>query len=378
MDFLTPDLGDLPVHARLARFVGADGVVEEHLILTPTQYATFDQQLDWIERAHASCASANTLVMRRLFCSDLATQLPALRARPSQPGVTSIVGQAPTPPAKVALWAYHMIDPAGLQRTDSGNTTTITRGILSHHFTTNLADTTSDTSHEQTQLLFDQYNAWLGSHGMNLADNVMRTWLFVRDIDVNYAGMVAARKTMFAANGLTPQTHFISSSGIESDPGTAARVVMDAYAIQGIHGEQVRFCHAPEHLSPTHVYGVTFERGTAVAYRDRQHVLISGTASIDKLGHIVHEGNVEKQLDRTLENIDALLRSVDARLSDMAYYLVYLRDPSDAPLIRRRMIERLGNAPMVFVTAKVCRPGWLVEIEGQAITPHQSPTLPLF
>jgi hypothetical protein len=42
------------------------------------------------------------------------------------------------------------------------------------------------------------------------------------------------------------------------------------------------------------------------------------------------------------------------------------------------MIERLGDAPMVFVTAKVCRPGWLVEIEGQAITPHQSPTLPLF
>lgn len=378
MDLLTPDLGDLSVSARVARFVGTSGTTEEHLILTPTRYASFATQLDWLERAHAGCANADTLVMRRLFCSDLANQLPVLRARPTGPGACSIVGQAPTPPAKVALWAYHLTDPSGLERSDSAHTTSIKRGPLTHHFTTALADMTSSASDVQTHLLFDQYNAWLDSRGMRLADHVMRTWLFVRDIDVNYAGMVAARKALFAANGLTPQTHFIASSGIESDPGTAARVVMDAYAVEGLGSDQVRFCHAPEHLSPTHVYGVTFERGTAIAYRDRQHVLISGTASIDKRGHIVHEGDVERQLDRTLENIEALLGSVGARMSDMAYYLVYLRDPSDAPLIRRRMSERLGDAPMVFVTAKVCRPGWLVEIEGQAITHRQSPGLAAF
>ena len=39
---------------------------------------------------------------------------------------------------------------------------------------------------------------------------------------------------------------------------------MDAYAIGGVESAQIEFLAAPDHLSPTHTYGVTFERGTSV------------------------------------------------------------------------------------------------------------------
>ena len=77
------------------------------------------------------------------------------------------------------------------------------------------------------------------------------------------------------------------------------------------------FLSALDHLSATDLYGVTFERATAVTYQDRKHIIISGTASIDSRGEIVAPGDIFKQLDRALENIDALLSSGKAQRTDL-------------------------------------------------------------
>ncbi|MFN2115781.1 MAG: sugar phosphate nucleotidyltransferase, partial [Anaerolineae bacterium] len=50
-------------------------------------------------------------------------------------------------------------------------------------------------------------------------------------------------------------------------------------------------------------YGVTFERGIRIRFGDRSHLHISGTASIDKCGEIVHPGDILKQTERTVANI---------------------------------------------------------------------------
>jgi len=123
---------------------------------------------------------------------------------------------------------------------------------------------------------------------------------------------------------------------------------------------------------------VTFERATSIAYRDRKHVLISGTASIDKEGQIVHPGDVSRQLDRTLENVEALLAQAGAALSDMGLFIVYVRDHTDCEMARRRMRERFATAPIEVVVAPVCRPGWLIEAEGMAVIAADNPNLPEF
>ena len=69
-------------------------------------------------------------------------------------------------------------------------------------------------SYMQTIMLFDKYLALLQQQGLNLKDHCVRTWIYVRDIDTNYDGVVKARNDVFRQHGLTIDTHFIASTGI--------------------------------------------------------------------------------------------------------------------------------------------------------------------
>jgi enamine deaminase RidA (YjgF/YER057c/UK114 family) len=380
------------VSLRVSRFHGEGGVDEYNLIVSPTDYGTIGAQLEWVLRAYQDALEslgldARSAVLRRFFCSDLANQAAVLESQPCANPYTdetacaiSWIGQPPSAPAKVALWAYHINDPdADLDKSRSGATVSLRRGPLTHHWTTGQAFADASTSYAQTKGVLENYDAFLRAHGMTLADNVLRTWFFVQNIDADYQGLVTARREFFAAHGLTPSTHFIASTGIEGAYVDATtKVMMDTYAISGVESRQVQFLSAPENLCPTQNYGVTFERGTAIAYRDRKHVLISGTASIDPRGKILFPGNISRQLERALENVEALLKSAGAALHDMAHFIVYVRDPSDAAFAELRMRERFDDTPIQVVTAPVCRPGWLVEVEGMAVIPAAHPQLPAF
>jgi enamine deaminase RidA (YjgF/YER057c/UK114 family) len=381
------DCGDLPVRAEATRFAGTTGVQEIHLFLTPNERRDFVPQLDELTRAYQGALQSlgvdeASALFRRLFLSDPVNQAPSLEgsplASPASPCAVSCVGQPPANGAKVALWAYHLVDPAGpLDKSMRDATCIVHRNGVEHHWSAGIVRTDEPDSATQTRRLFDDYARHLSSHDMTLADHTLRTWLFVRDIDAHYGGMVDARRERFAEAGLTPDTHYIASSGIEAvtaDP--RAIVSLDAYAVRGLDAAAVTYLKAADHLCPTHIYGVTFERGTAVDWRDRRHTYISGTASIDDHGRILHEGHVARQLDRTLDNIDALLAEAGATAADMTGWIVYLRDLGDAPIIDAALRQRLGQTPILTVRAPVCRPGWLVEIEGMAITPTDRPALP--
>jgi enamine deaminase RidA (YjgF/YER057c/UK114 family) len=374
MEYHIIDTGQVPATVHVSRFAGDAGGDEFQLSIRPAAPGSSETQLDWVERAYRQALEqlglpGSTARLRRFFCRDLPSQTAVLAARPfanprqpDEPGAVSWIGQAPLSPARLALWAWHIRGPATLP---------------GHHWTTGLASPGRGTTGQQTRRIFEHYNAWLHARGLTLANHVIRTWLFVPNVDANYEQMVAARREFFAEHGLTADGHYIASTGVEGQPADpAARVVMDAYAIAGIRPEQIRYLTAPHQLSPTQLYGVTFERATAVAWRDRTQVFISGTASIDAAGQILHPGNVTRQLDRALENIAALLDQAGATLADMGVIIVYIRDPADHALVWQAMRRRFGRAPIEVVVAPVCRPGWLVEVEGQATLRADHPTLP--
>ena len=206
-----------------------------------------------------------------------------------------------------------------------------------------------------------------------------RTWLYIRDVDVFYTDMVKSRTDVFKRQGLTGDTHFIASTGIE---GTCAHhydvVTMDAYSVLGLAPGQISYLNDFGHLCATKDYGVTFERATRVAYGDRAHIFMSGTASIDGEGWVVHPGDVLKQLDRALENVDALLADGQARLADLTHLIVYLRDRGDYCSVRDRLAERFPSLPTQIVQGPVCRPEWLIEVEGIAATAIDKPDWPAF
>ncbi|MBX7256676.1 MAG: translation initiation inhibitor [Candidatus Hydrogenedentes bacterium] len=392
MDSQVAILESTGVSVSVSSFYVSDGASEYHLLIRPLDIGTVEEQLDRIEVAYSEALfelelHRNTAVTRRFYCSDVQNARHALKAHAlsnpraaGEPCAASWIGQAPMPPAKVSMWAYHISDElTPLIKSQSDSTTILKRGELAHHWTAGLVNTVESSPYGQTQGIFHDYLEHLSRHNLRLADHVVRTWFYVQDVDSNYGGMVSARKEIFLKHGLTADTHFIASTGIEGrSSDIRAKVMLDSYAIAGLRPGQVEYIAALDHLSPTHVYGVTFERATSVAYQDRKHIFISGTASIDKDGNIVHAGDVGHQLERTLENVEALLEQAGSSLEDMRIFLVYVRDPSDQTFALNRMRERFGDVPIEVVVAPVCRPGWLIEVEGVAVVQSCNPDLPRF
>lgn len=316
--------------------------------------------------------------MGRVFTSDLERTQRAFEESPllSLPAALSVVEQPPLPEGGLSLWAYHVCD-GRLETRPMASGVDLRRGLLRHLWTSGLtAPTTAGGARAQTHDLFSAYSRRLENEGASLSRDVVRTWVYVADIDVDYGAMVEARRELFAAHGLTPDTHTIASTGIGGRCGPAAvRVGLDAYAITGLQPGQIRFLSAPCHLGPAAAYGSTFERGTEICYGDRRHVLISGTASISSTGAVLFEGDAGAQTDRALDNVEALLKTARVRLEDVAVAIVYLRSPGDYEVVRPTVETRLSESPTVFVQAPVCRPQWLVEIECLAI---QGPGDPRF
>ena len=225
------------------------------------------------------------------------------------------------------------------------------------------ADTTAD-SEGQTRQIFEQYESLLTEQGLSIKDNCLRTWLFVRDIDNNYAGVVKGRRDYFGEIGLTEKTHYIASTGINgNDPDPKVLVSMDAFAVRNIDPAKVRYLKALDHLNPTHEYGVTFERATLFEHNGLKRIFISGTASIDSKGDVMYGGDPSKQTERALENIRALLADGGATLGDVNEAIVYLRRPEDRDAVARVLAEKVPGWKCFMVHAPVCRPAWLVEIE---------------
>lgn len=357
--------------AEISKFEVEGGVTEYHVMVHATRpEQSFQEQLDAVLNAYYNLIDTKlkgaSSVIKRYFLSDAANQYDTLLASvPEAPACAcSVVEQAPLNGTKVALWAYLLTDiGAGsfneeLYRVQHGAYTHLWGGTSVSH---------APSSEEQTSLLLKHYVMQLLSNGGHLADDCIRTWFFVQNVDVNYAGVVKARNEEFFTQNLTSKTHFISSTGINgrnADPSVL--VQLDTYAVLGLKPEQIKFLYAPTHLNPTYEYGVSFERGTRVDYGDRRQVFISGTASIDNKGNVLHVGDIRRQTERMWENVDALLSEAECGFEDVGQMIVYLRDVADYAVVNEMFEKRFPGIPRVIVHAPVCRPGWLIEMECMA------------
>ena len=351
-----------------------DALAEHHIIISHTDpTADFDTQLASIESTAtemlALLGSGTDVVLKRYFLSDVANQ--AHRIERSGNYCLSAIGQPPLNGSKVALWMYAITN-ADIRRNQAG-VTEFKHNAYTHIFAGGIT-AGHNNSKEETISILNEYAAELNELNCTLKDNCVRTWFFVRDIDINYSGVVEGRNMVFRANDLTTDTHFIASTGIGGiAPSRSSLVTMDAYSIHGLKEDQITYLHAPEMMNATHEYGVAFERGTAISYGDRRHVIISGTASIDNKGQIMHQGNVKEQALRMLKNVESLLAKAGCDWNDTTHIIVYLRDIADTEVVRDIMRAHLPNQPMIIVEAPVCRPGWLIEMECMAICRQSAP-----
>ena len=346
--------------ADISEFCIEGGVSEYQVVIQITETTlSFSEQLSSIFFSFDKLCNNEfrdtTIVFQRFFLSDAANQSGLLlKYLPENKNNISIIEQPPLNGTKITLWAYL------LKRTHHNE--------KYNHLWKCMAISPKGNSESQMRTLLNDYIEQLKKHNCTLFDNCIRTWIFVQNVDANYAGIVKARKEVFAENGLTENTHFIASTGIDGRHNDKdALVVFDSYAIEGIQEEQIQYLYAKTHLSPTHKYGVTFERGTCVHYGDRRHVFISGTASINDEGDILYEGDIEKQAKRMIENVEALIIEAESGFEDIAQMIIYLRDIADYHTAKNIIEKRFPSTPKVIALAPVCRPGWLIEMECIAV-----------
>lgn len=362
---------EIGVWAEVASFAPNSKIAEYHIMLHVEPRAElFEGQLSRIYKAEEHLFTelpGAKSVFKRYFLSDSTNQRPLMKAELDC--ATSIIQQPPLDGSKIAAWIYMQ---KGTEISTIGNK------ILTHHngychiWQMGMCDNKGDSA-QQTESLLTRYEQSLDSHNATLADNCIRTWFFVRDVDTQYAGMVKARKENFIKEGLTEKTHYISSTGIGGLPAdTKALVQMDAYSITGFEPSQQRYLYAHTHLNPTYEYGVTFERGTLMEYGDRKHVFISGTASINNKGEVVHIGNIVKQTERMFENVEKLLEEAGTTFCDVMQIIVYLRDHADYDTVKQMFDSRFPNLPTVITLAPVCRPTWLIEMECIAVSSNDN------
>jgi enamine deaminase RidA (YjgF/YER057c/UK114 family) len=324
--------------------------------------------------------------MSRLFVSDILNQKPAIVASPLfsrlKNGALSLIEQKPVAGGPVALLSYHVRDKSrsinkkqiNHSPDDLRNNLVLQGRNYTLLMTANYSGDGPFDAYPQTNSILDAMNALIEQHGMNMLDNAIRTWIFVRDVDIHYKNMVRSRREFFAKHGLTDRTRYLASTGILGIPCMPEKIVsIDSISIGGLQKGQIIRMEAPENLSHTILYGVTFERGLRVRFGDRSHLHISGTASINNQGEVMHLGDPIKQAKRTIENVRALLSKHNATLKDMVYIIAYVRNFHDRDAVGKVIKSEIGaRTPLIFAEAAVCRPTWLVELEGIAIIPDKT------
>ncbi len=116
-----------------------------------------------------------------------------------------------------------------------------------------------------------------------------------------------------------------------------------------------------------------FSRATVLHEPHGMTLFISGTASI--VGHrTIHAGDAAAQTRETITNIEALLAEANRVTGTREFTLeslackVYVRDPSDLPVIQAELRAALGRgARPVYLQADICRRDLDVEIEATAM-----------
>jgi enamine deaminase RidA (YjgF/YER057c/UK114 family) len=222
----------------------------------------------------------------------------------------------------------------------------------------------SGSTFEEACSMFFKAEALLEEEGMSFRD-VARTWIYLRDMENDYAVFNKARRAFFEKRGITLRPASTGINGVPFPQGH--RFAMGFYAIEASRPLQME-AMTTKTLNEAWTYGSDFSRGMKVVEANKVALYVSGTASIDEEGRTVSVGDLEGQAERMLLNITTLLSRQGASFKNVVSAITYLKHPNDAPRLRR-IFHNLGleTFPNALVKAAVCRPDLLCEMEVTAV-----------
>lgn len=373
-------------------FTTDNGAQEIFLAITTDNHEQFSAALTQVQQLYLSAAeqlafTREDLVFGRVSL-DSRERFTAFRQSPLfqelQHSALSLIVQPPMNSSMISVLVY-CIKGDTVSKSEGADNGLGKKGSVlvrgenySQLWLSNITGDAGTSLEEQTESAFNTSKKALGENGMTLLPNGLRTWVYVGDIDNKYTSMTEARKEWFAQEGLTDATRYLASTGVEGvSVEEGIGVTMDFMGTAGLQDEQIEKMEVLDNMPPTISYAVTFERGLKVRFGDRTHYHISGTASIDNQGNVIHLDDVAKQAERMVENVKALLKESGSAMDEMVYCIGYLRNPEDYPVVKDILEKHLpAQIPLIVVHGAICRPEWLVEIEGIAVKRDSHPFPP--
>jgi enamine deaminase RidA (YjgF/YER057c/UK114 family) len=228
---------------------------------------------------------------------------------------------------------------------------------------------TGDDAFAQALDMFHSAERLLARCGMGFSD-VIRTWIYLRDIDRDYDALNRARREFFQRCGLDLRPASTGVQGVPFPDGHDFSIRVQA--VRSTRPLAIARMSTPT-LNEAWSYGADFSRGLRVADANKVTLHVSGTASIDEAGRTVHLGDAVAQGERMLHNIETLLAAQGATFADLVSGVVYLKRPEDAPVLRALCRQRgFDGFPCTLVEAPLCRPELLCEAEAVATLPLDS------
>jgi len=218
----------------------------------------------------------------------------------------------------------------------------------------------------QATQVFENLEAALNCARLSLP-HVARTWLFLDDILAWYGPFNEVRREFFERRHLFDHT-VPASTGVGVKNSTGAALVAGAWAVTPTNGSLFVGEVGSPMQCPAPAYGSCFSRAVEIVTPGWRRMLISGTASIAPKGQSVCAGDLDGQIDLTMQVVRAILVSRGLDYSDVTRATAYLRNPADAPIFHC-WCAKLGleNWPLVTTQAVVCRDELLFEIEVDAL-----------
>ncbi len=218
---------------------------------------------------------------------------------------------------------------------------------------------------EQTRQTLEELQAVLALAGLELADTV-RTWFFLDNILSWYDDFNRARTKIYSGEKFrTGSLPASTGVGAKNPAGTA--LALAAWAFRPLE----KTARAEEVASPLQcpapAYGSSFSRAMEMPTAAGRRLHISGTASIAPGGQTLWADDTRKQVELTMDVVEAILRSRGFTFADLTRATAYFRHAADAGIFSEWLAaNRQEQMPVVSAQCDVCRDDLLFELEAEA------------
>jgi len=218
---------------------------------------------------------------------------------------------------------------------------------------------------EQTAETLEELQAVLALAGFELTDTV-RTWFFLENILAWYDAFNHARTKIYS--GLKFRTGSLPAStgvGAKNPNGTA--LALAAWALQPLEQSARAVEIASPLQCPAPAYGSSFSRAMETPLDNGRRLFISGTASIAPGGKTLWIDDMRKQVELSMDVIEAILRSRGFTFANFTRATAYFRHAADARIFSEWLVaNKLEHMPVVSAQCDVCRDDLLFELEAEA------------